>query len=75
MAIKNERLYTFKEIRAMKDLPIVRSRRSWWLYCTKGVVAGNGYRMILESVKIGNRHHTSREAVLRFIDALARAGR
>lgn len=73
--LSRESLMSLKDLAKVKDLPIQRTRQTWWNYCTKGVEAGNGYRMILDSVKIGRRHHTSREAVLRFIDALARAGR
>lgn len=73
--LTREKLYSLKELQYLRDLPIERTRQTWWLYCTRGVVAGNGYRMILESVKINNRHHTSREAVLRFLDALERSGR
>lgn len=74
MALKDEKLLSLKELSFHKEVGIRRTRQSWWIYCTKGVVAGNGYRMILESVKIGNRHHTSLEAVKRFLGSLEQCG-
>lgn len=73
--LSRENLLSLKDLAKVKDMPIARTRQTWWLYCTRGVVAGNGFRMMLESVKIGGRHHTSREAVLRFLDALEKCGR
>ena len=75
MSLANEKLLTLKDLVGHKEMPFKRTRQTWWNYCTKGVVAGNGYRMILESIKINHRHHTSLEAVRRFLDALERSGR
>jgi hypothetical protein len=44
-----------------------------WRWATSGCTARDGRRVVLETVKIGSRIFTSREAVARFIEALSEA--
>jgi hypothetical protein len=63
---------------AARDLPGSAPGRSvhaatMWRWATSGCTARGGRRVVLETVSIGSRRFTSREAVHRFIEALSEA--
>lgn len=68
-----ERLYTLAQISRARDLPLKRCHQTWLNYATQGIRAGNGEVVVLETLLIGTRYQTSKEAVFRMVMKLERA--